>query len=110
MAETAHAAELLCRNCGHALSGAYCPVCGQAGYDGHPPTFGHFLHDLVHEFLHVDLSLLSPIDLFLALGRLFHERWYARLFRTLALCVFLPATEPGLGLAAGWWGAHLAAH
>jgi len=271
MADTAHAAELLCRNCGHSLSGAYCAACGQAEHDGHPPTLGHFIHDLVHEFLHVDgtifrtlkalffqpgklteeywaghivswvrpvriflivvalhllistgvgplnfqlvatkspagdlhlsvanggkvpdmpkgnvpvtaeqhreffekfekayaliryssvllfalaawllyrrqqpyfvnnlilglhfysfwyllamlasvlgrwsfglnnLSLLAPVYLFLALGHLFHERWYVRLFKTLALYVFLLATELGLALAAGW-SAYLVAH
>jgi hypothetical protein len=49
------------------------------------------------------LSLISGVYLFLALGRLYRERWYLRLFKAMVLWVFLIATELGLGLAAGWW-------
>jgi hypothetical protein len=76
MADTAHAAELLCRNCGHSLSGAYCAACGQAEHDGHPPTLGHFIHDLVHEFLHVDGTIFRTLKaLFFQPGKLTEEYW-----------------------------------
>ena len=47
-------ANLMCPNCGRELTGRFCADCGQAEHDGHPPTIRHFLHDLAHEFLHVD--------------------------------------------------------
>lgn len=68
-----------CRNCGHALSGAYCSNCGQAEHDGHPPTIGHFFHDLVHEILHVDGTIFRTLKaLFFQPGKLTEEYWSGR--------------------------------
>lgn len=80
MAEPAHSADHKCRNCGHQLTGPYCAACGQAAHDGHPPTIGHFAHDLVHEFLHVDGTIFRTIKaLFLQPGKLTEEYWAGHL-------------------------------
>jgi hypothetical protein len=50
-----------------------------------------------------DLIFIAPVYLFLTLGRLFHERWFVRALKTIALWVFLMVIELGLGIAAGWW-------
>jgi len=48
--------------------------------------------------------------LYLTLGRLFHERWYLRLVRVIALYVFILATELVPGMAAGLWSEHRVGH
>ena len=50
-----------------------------------------------------NLSVFAAVYLFLALGRLFHERWYIRLGKTIALYLFVHLTELGLGYAASRW-------
>jgi hypothetical protein len=50
-----------------------------------------------------NLSVLAYVYLFLALDRLFHERWYIRLAKTTALYLFANLTELGLGYAAARW-------
>lgn len=76
MTELAHSAGHQCRNCGHKLAGAYCSNCGQAEHDGHSPTLGHFLHDLLHEELHVDGTIFRTLKaLFLQPGKLTEEYW-----------------------------------
>lgn len=68
-----------CRNCGHVLDGPFCSKCGQAEHDGHPPTLGHFFHDLVHEFLHVDGTIFRTLKaLFVQPGKLTEEYWAGR--------------------------------
>lgn len=52
------------------------------------------------------LPMFAPLYLFLALGHLFHERWYIRLIKTVALYVFLVLTETLLALVAGSWAIH----
>jgi hypothetical protein len=49
------------------------------------------------------LNLLSAVYLFLALRRLFPERWYLRLIRTVVLFAILLITELALGMIAGGW-------
>ncbi len=50
-----------------------------------------------------NLSVLACVYLFFALGRLFHERWYVQLAKTIALYLFVNMTELGLGYAAAKW-------
>jgi hypothetical protein len=74
-----HSASHTCRNCGHALGGPYCSACGQSEHEGHPPTLGHFFHDLVHEFLHVDGTIFRTLKaLFFQPGKLTEEYWAGR--------------------------------
>ena len=50
-----------CLNCGAALHGEYCSHCGQPAHEGREPSVRHFLHDLTHEFLHVDGRIAGPL-------------------------------------------------
>ncbi|MBX7186862.1 MAG: DUF3667 domain-containing protein [Vicinamibacteria bacterium] len=69
-----------CLNCGAVLSGAYCSACGQSAHEGREPSLGHFLHDLVHEFLHVDGKLFQTLwALLLKPGLLTDEYWRGRM-------------------------------
>jgi hypothetical protein len=53
-----------CTNCGAALHGGYCGDCGQKATPLNP-TIGHFLHDLLHEILHVDGKIFRSFRLLL---------------------------------------------
>jgi len=78
MFETVHPEEAgeSCLNCGHSLNGSFCPACGQAERDGRHPTIGHFFHDLLHEFVHVDGKIFRTLKaLFLQPGKLTDEYW-----------------------------------
>lgn len=69
-----------CLNCGQPLTGAYCAACGQSSHEGREPSLGHFLHDLVHEFLHVDGKLFQTLwALLLKPGLLTDEYWRGRM-------------------------------
>lgn len=47
--------------------------------DGHPPTVGHFLHDLVHELAHVDGKIFLTLRaLVFQPGKLTAEYWAGR--------------------------------
>ena len=68
-----------CLNCGRVLHGAYCAACGQSERDGRTPTVGHFLHELFHEFLHVDGKIFRTLEtLFFHPGKLTEEYWAGR--------------------------------
>src|SRR5580700_986689 len=70
-----------CRNCGHVLTGAYCAACGQPERDGHPPTLGHFFHDVVHELAHVDGRIFRTLRaLLFQPGKLTEEYWAGRVY------------------------------
>jgi hypothetical protein len=70
-----------CRNCGSVLTGAWCAKCGQPERDGHPPTIGHFFHDLLHELVHVDGKIFRTLQaLFFQPGRLTEEYWAMRVY------------------------------
>ena len=70
-----------CHNCGHVLTGAYCAACGQPEREGHPPTLGHFFHDLLHEFLHIDGKIFLTLKaLFFHPGKLTEEYWAGRVY------------------------------
>jgi hypothetical protein len=53
-----------CPNCGRALDGAFCSECGQKVAPINP-TFHDLLHDLTHEFLHVDGKIFQSVRLLL---------------------------------------------
>jgi hypothetical protein len=57
--ETTTPVETACANCGATLQGAYCHRCGQKNWGDHGWSLGHFLHELFHEFTHVDSSILA---------------------------------------------------
>jgi hypothetical protein len=59
---TVHLTE--CPNCGASLDGAFCAQCGQK-VSPLNPSFGEFLHDLVHELTHVDGKIVQSIRLLL---------------------------------------------
>jgi len=73
------AAVLECRNCGQALDGAYCPLCGEPRPDPHEWSWRHFAHHAVHEFTHVDSKIFQTFWLlFRRPGFLTGEYWAGR--------------------------------
>src|ERR1035438_4035386 len=59
-----------CANCGATLQGNYCHQCGQKHWGAHGWALGHFLHELFHEFTHVDSSILGTFRTLLRPGEL----------------------------------------
>lgn len=55
--------SLACPNCGAPLTGAFCASCGQKAVKPKDLTFGHALHHLVHETLHLDRRLWTTLKL-----------------------------------------------
>jgi hypothetical protein len=53
-----------CPNCGAPLEENYCPRCGQKAAPLNP-SFGEFLHELVHEVAHVDGKIVQSTRLLL---------------------------------------------
>src|SRR3954469_6736409 len=51
-----------CANCGVALDGPYCARCGQKVAPLNP-SFGAFVHDLIHEVAHVDGKVIQSARL-----------------------------------------------
>jgi hypothetical protein len=68
--ETISPAATPCANCGAALAGAFCSRCGQKHWGEHGWSLGHFLHELFHEFTHVDSSILGTFRMLLRPGEL----------------------------------------
>jgi hypothetical protein len=69
-----------CLNCGEPLNGHYCAACGQSAHEGRQPSVGHFFHDLVHEFLHVDGKLFQTLRALVSKpGLLTIEYWRGRI-------------------------------
>jgi hypothetical protein len=67
-----HTAEQACLNCGAALDGPYCRMCGQQAHVHR--TLGAFFHDLAHGALHFEGKLWRTLPLlFLKPGRLTRE-------------------------------------
>jgi hypothetical protein len=97
-----------CLNCGTALHGAFCAVCGQKAA-APDPTFHDFFHELTHELLHLDGRLWrSVIDLFGRPGFLTKEhcagrrtRYVAplRLYLTFSLVFFVIAVYAPLEMS-----------
>lgn len=48
----------------------FCSRCGQKHWDQHGWSLGHFLHELFHEFTHVDSSILGTFRLLFRPGEL----------------------------------------
>ena len=68
-----------CRNCGTALAGDYCHSCGEARPHEHEFQWRHFLHDVVHEFLHLDGKIFRTLWLLIRRpGFLTQEYWDGR--------------------------------
>ncbi|MFN9297236.1 MAG: DUF3667 domain-containing protein [Acidobacteriota bacterium] len=101
-----------CANCGADLHGPYCSLCGQAETEGHPPTVGHFLHDLTHEILHVDGKIgRSAKALICSPGLLTQQYWAGRIAHWVRpLRLFLIAAALHLFLATGSGPANLQFH
>src|SRR5437899_320768 len=58
--------------------GKYCATCGQKDQPT-PPDFHHFLHDVTHEFLHVDGKILHSLKwLVFKPGSLTLDYWSGR--------------------------------
>lgn len=73
-----HAAS--CLNCGAGLAGNYCASCGQSAHEGREPGIGHFVHELVHEFAHLDGKVFRTLKaLLVEPGRLTDEYWKGRI-------------------------------
>ena len=95
-----------CPNCEAPLTDRYCASCGQDAHYTHPPTVGHFLHELSHEVLHVDGKIFRTIRaLLFQPGLLTAEYWHGhvvswirplRLF-LIAAAIHLLAVQHGVG-------------
>lgn len=92
-----------CANCDAELHGEFCSRCGQPESDGHPPTIGHFAHDLMHEVLHIDGKIgRSARALVFAPGLLTQEYWAGRVANWIRpVRLFLIAAALHLFLAPG---------
>lgn len=68
-----------CRNCETPLTDEFCSKCGEERFHEHQLSWGHFVHDAVHEFLHVDGKIAKSIwHLLLRPGFLTAEYWAGR--------------------------------
>ncbi len=71
--------QAACRNCGHELAGAFCAACGEPRPSAREWSWRHFVHDAMHEFLHVDAKIVRTIGLLLFRpGFLTAEYWDGR--------------------------------
>lgn len=52
-----------CTNCGSGLVDVFCAACGEKQPDHHDLTIGHFLHELLHELVHLDSKLFGTLRL-----------------------------------------------
>ena len=50
-----------CTNCGAQSADLYCARCGERQPGHHDLSVGHFVHDLVHEFVHLDSKLFRTL-------------------------------------------------
>jgi hypothetical protein len=55
-----------CTNCGAVLADNYCASCGERQPGHHDLSVGHFVHDVVHEFVHLDSKLFRTLRLLVA--------------------------------------------
>lgn len=73
-----------CTNCGGA-SADYCTRCGERQPGHHDLSVGHFAHEVVHEFVHLDSKLLRTLrDLVMKPGFLTEEYFAGRKSRYIA--------------------------
>jgi len=90
-----------CTNCG-GLSADYCVRCGERQPGHHDLSVGHFAHEVVHEFVHVDSKLFRTLRDIIAKPGFLTEEYFAgrksryiaplRLFLTLFALQFLAFT------------------
>jgi hypothetical protein len=50
-----------CTNCSSPLVEVYCARCGEKQPDHHDRTLGHFVHEAVHELVHLDSKLFRTL-------------------------------------------------
>lgn len=50
-----------CTNCGEASADVFCAKCGEKQPSHHDLTVGHFLHEAVHELVHLDSKLFRTM-------------------------------------------------
>lgn len=90
-----------CANCGAALRGAYCHVCGQSAHS-HKKALRHLVWEAIEGLFHLDGRLASTVPaLFLRPGRLARDYMDGRLARhvppfrlfLVALLIFIFAAE-----------------
>ncbi len=73
-----------CTNCG-APSSDYCVRCGERQPGHHDLSVGHFAHDVVHEFVHLDSKLFRTLrDIVIKPGFLTEEYFAGRKSRYIA--------------------------
>lgn len=92
----------VCTNCGAKLADEYCARCGERQPGHHDLSVGHFVHDVVHEFVHLDSKLLRTLRDLVTRPGFLTEEYFAgrksryipplRLFLTLFALQFLAFT------------------
>lgn len=76
---------MACTNCGNALVEIYCAHCGEKQPSHHDRTGGHFLHETVHELIHLDGKLFRTLkELMIMPGQLTAEYFAGRKKRYIA--------------------------
>ncbi len=50
-----------CTNCGAPAAAIYCAQCGERQPGHHDLSIAHFVHDVVHEFVHLDSKVLTTL-------------------------------------------------
>lgn len=76
---------MACTNCGNALVEVYCAHCGEKQPSHHDRTVGHFLHETVHELVHLDSKLFRTLkELMVKPGQLTAEYFAGRKKRYIA--------------------------
>ena len=82
MAHASHAQvqeAVACPSCHATMTGAYCSACGEARPTTHDFTWGHAVHDAVHEFVHLDGKIIRTLWLLIRRpGFLTAEYWSGR--------------------------------
>lgn len=53
----------LCKNCGNQFEGKYCNACGEKVYSDHDKSMGHFMHETMHFFTHLDSKFFKTLVL-----------------------------------------------
>jgi len=97
-----NAARSACTNCGAERADVYCARCGERQPGHHDLSAGYFLHDVVHEFVHLDSKLFRTLRDLVARPGFLTEEYFAgrksryiaplRLFLTLFALQFLAFT------------------
>src|ERR1019366_2718658 len=92
----------VCTSCGARLADEYCARCGERQPGHHDLAVGHFVHDVVHEFVHLDSKLIRTLRDLVARPGFLTEEYFAgrksryipplRLFLTLFALQFLAFT------------------